>query len=251
MNRNQSGSVSVTARNVRFPCFLQWTVNQQTKTIELPTGETTVELPFDGPVTLFCRPYKTSSWMQSVQVWVSDTSNEPYSLGRLLGRAPLTLNDKDKLTVFFEDPIPPWNAVCVPLRGESILVTLERPQADYDVDKWLAKNWQGTEEFPNTALCWSRYGSAGLADELAAYFVSHRNGTEHWFSFRGARHTSLVVQTNGPEDVSIIMQEITQEDLAVELTKAFELLRLKMSPNGKTVEDEINRAAEILRSEMQ
>mgnify|MGYP001184566254 CR=1 FL=1 len=240
------GTVSVTARNVQFPCFLQWTANNETKTITLPTGETTLSLPIDGPTTLFCRPFRTSCWLQPVEVWVAKDGKDLSCLGRLLGRSPLPLQDRDEVVVFFEDPVAPWNAVCVPIKGESVLVTLERPNAAYDADKWLAGQWDAQEEFPNTALFWARYGSAGLAKELAAYFVSQRTGTENWFVFRGNMHTSLVVQTNNAEDVSQAMQTISQEELEKELLKAFELLRRRMSPDGGTVDAEITLADEIL-----
>lgn len=97
-------------------------------------------------------------------------------------------------------------------------------------------------------LFWARYGNEGLAQELAAYFVSHRNGTEHWCGFRGVRHTSLVVQSSDLEDVSEMMQEITEEELAAELTTAFELLRIRMSPDGTTIDDPIKQAETILQS---
>jgi len=240
------GTVSVTARNVQFPCFLQWTANNETKTITLPTGETTLSLPVDGPTTLFCRPYRSSCWLQPVEVWVSGDGEEPSCLGRLLGRTPLTLQDQDEVVVFFEDPVAPWNAVFVPVSGESVLVTLERPHAAHDTDKWLTGEWDAQEEFPNTALFWARYGSAGLARELAEYFVSQRNGTDNWFVFRGVMHTSIVVQTDNAEDVSHEMQTISQEELEKELFMAFELLRQRMSPTGRTVDEEITLAGEML-----
>lgn len=99
--------------------------------------------------------------------------------------------------------------MCIPVRGESVLVTLERPQADFDGDLLRAGEWKGLEEDPNSVLFWARYGNESLAQDLAAYFVSHRNGTEHWCRFRGMRHTSLVVQSSDLEDVSEMMQEIT------------------------------------------
>ncbi len=240
------GTVLVTARNVQFPCFLQWTANNKTRTITLPTGESKFSLPIGGPTTLFCRPFRTSCWLQPVELWVSGNGEEPSFLGRLLGRSPLSLQDRDEVVVFFEDPVAPWNAVCVPIRGESVLVTLERPNAAFDTDKWLAGKWDAQEEFPNTALFWAHYGSAGLAKELAAYFVAERGGTDNWFVFRGKMHTSLVVQTNNAEDVSQAMQTISQEELEQELFEAFELLRRRMSPDGGTVNEEINLAGELL-----
>ena len=243
--RVQKGHVNVIARNVKFPCFLEWTADGKSQTKKLTTGETTLNLPLGRPVTVFCRPFHTAGWLQTVQIWVKHDSEKLVRLGSVLGKTPLTLNNNDEVVIFFEEPVPPWNAVCVPIKNESILVTLERPRAEYDADKWLAGTWEGREEFPNTAMFWAREGSHGLATELAASFMAQRSEFKDQFDFRGSMHTSLLVQGDGMRP-SVTMQQITQEELEAVLFIAFEQLRNSLSPNGDTIQDEIDRGAELL-----
>jgi hypothetical protein len=246
--KTQTGNVKVTARNVRFPCFLIWTVNGKSQTITLPSGETSLELPIGGPVTLFCRAHHTYGWLQTVQVWAKHDTEKPERLGSALGTIPLTLADQDEVTVFFEDPVSPWNAICVPVRDEFLHVTLERPRALFQYEIWKAGHWKAQEEFPNSAMCWAKEGSLGLAKELAATFISQRSETNEQYDFRGAMHTSLFIQSDG-KLVSSMMRQISQEELETVLFNAFEQLKRKMSPNGNTVQDEINQATQLLNAE--
>lgn len=241
----REGIVSVTARNVQLPCVLLWTVDGEAQTVTLPTGETKLTLPIGNPVTLFCRPFQTAGWFQAVQLWMKRGSDDMVRLGCALGQTPLKLQDNDELIVFFEDPIPPWNALYVPVQDESILVTLERPWAEYDIDKWLDVKWDGQEEFPNTALFWARDGSVGLARELAEYFLQHRDEPDKWVRFRGNAHTSMTVFGNGTT-VSSQMQEITHEELESVLFEAFERLRRRMAPDGRLIEEEITDATLLM-----
>lgn len=99
-------------------------------------------------------------------------------------------------------------------------------------------------------MCWAKEGSLGLAKELAATFISQRSETNEQYDFRGAMHTSLFVQSEG-KLVSSMMRQITQEELETVLFNAFEQLKRKMSPNGNTVQDEIDQATKFLNAEKQ
>lgn len=244
--RVQTGHVKVIARNVKFPCFLEWTADGKSRSEVLTTGETTLNLPLGSPVTVFCRPFHTAGWLQTVQIFVKHDSEEVVRLGSVLGKTPLTLNNNDEVVIFFQEPVLPWNAVCVPVGNESILVTLERPRAEYDTDKWLAGTWEGHEEFPNTPMFWAQYGSQGLSEELAASFIAQRNEFKDQFDFRGSMHTSVFVQGAGLKP-SLTMQQVTQKELEAVLFRAFEQLRHNLSPNGNTIQDEIDRGAEMLQ----
>jgi hypothetical protein len=242
----QRGFVTVTARNVKYVCTLQWTVNGKTQSIQLPTGESTMKLPMGRPVTLYCRPDKTAGWIQTVQVWLQRGEGQIESLGSALGNVPLFLQDGDEVIVFFEEPVTLWNAVTVPIGDETIMVTLERPQGMRDVDKWLAGEWDAREEFPNVVMFYARDGSAGLASELAAYFIANRNDPTMPYAFRGRMHTSLVTFSDG-KTTSLLMKQVTQVELERVLFEAFEQLREKKSPLGVSIQEEIERVAELLK----
>lgn len=242
------GKVTVVARNVQFPCRIRWTVGNSEELRYLPAGETALEFPAGIPATVFCEPVHAAGWLQVVTVAVVRDGKLAMPAGSVLGKIPLTLMDGDTVVLHFDQPIPPWNAMIVPVRGEWILVTLERPWAEYETDKWLRKEWKGPEELPNTALFWAREGTAMLSKELAAFFIAHRNDTGHWGRFRGVMHTGITVRA-GKNAVSGTMQEIEQKELELALAGAFELLRKQQPPLGRTIDDEIKKANEILKNE--
>jgi len=212
----------------------------------IDAGESILELPSGNSVTFFVRPGFTSLWLQPVAFGVIRNAKWQF-YGSVLGKQTLMLEDGDELIVNFDHPSPPWNAVCIPVRNQWVLVTLERPWAMLDVDKWIRKEWQGQEELPNTALFWAREGIDGLAKELAASFVERRNDPALRGRVRGKMHTSLTV---GAAENAVFkpFQEITVDELARELKTAFTLLREQRPPYGPSIAEEIARAKAILQS---
>ena len=65
-------------------------------------------------------------------------------------------------------------------------------------------------------------------------------------SFRGSMHTSLYVFSEGTSSVSRQAQTVSQSELEKMLEDGFESLRLKVTPTGGTLNDEIERAKAIL-----
>lgn len=240
-----SGMVTVLARNVRLGCLLNWTVgDEQPREIQIAPGETKLQLPAGMPATILVKPSVIAQWFQAVGIVLIRDGKESY-LGTSLGKITLPLKDGDTVVLHFEQPIPPWNAICVPIRGEWVIVTLERPWSSLDTDKWLRGEWKGSNELPNTALFWAREGTAGMARELAAYFVEHRN-TGDSGRYRGGMQTSIMVQAKKGA-LSETMQKIDQNELQRALESAFELLRGQQPPLGLTIEEEIHQAGEILK----
>ena len=130
------------------------------------------------------------------------------------------------------------------------MVTLERPRANLDTDKWINKKWEGKERFPNTAIFWAHEGSEALARNLAQFFIAHRTDKGRWGRFREpeTKHLGLVVRAS-QDAVSDSMQMIRQEELEEAIVVAFSLLRRQMSPFGVTIQEELEEAKEILRGQ--
>lgn len=135
----------------------------------------------------------------------------------------------------------------IPIDGEWVIVTIERPWADFDLDLFRAGKWQAQEAFPNTALFWAKYGSKGLARELAANFISNRAENRDAGRFRGRMHTSLIVPW-GAHGVSSTFKHINEETLSARLTEAFDLLKKQRPPAGPSIQEEIDEAAKMLKT---
>lgn len=249
-NDEAIGTVKVLVRNVQFPCVLRWIVGEKEERIYLPAGNTSLELPAGNPVTAFCEPVHTAGWLQAVFVAVIRNERLAMKPGSALGKISIVLKDNDTVVLHCEQPIPPWNAVCVPVKGEWIMVTLERPRANLDTDKWINKKWEGKERFPNTAIFWAHEGSEALARNLAQFFIAHRTDKGRWGRFREpeTKHLGLVVRAS-QDAVSDSMQMIRQEELEEAIVVAFSLLRRQMSPFGVTIQEELEEAKEILRGQ--
>lgn len=246
----RTGKVRVVVRNVQFACRLRWIVNDKEDVHSLPMGETELELPIGSPTTAFVESLHTANWLQAVYVAVIRDKERISPSGTALGKLPLTLMDKDIVVLHVEQPLPPWNAVCVPVRGEWMMITLERPWADFRVEPWKQKTLKEPEELPNSALFWKRDGTAATAKHLAAYFLAHRADKGAWGRFRTpeTRHFGIVVRA-GQDQVSEAMQTIEQPELERAIVTALELLKKQQPPLGPSIATELERAGEILKQE--
>jgi len=236
----QKGTARLQVRNTTFPCKISWKTADNEKTFvaasigDMPTWE----VPADDRVEIVCTPLHTSGWYQLYGIV---HANRYY--GSTLGKFVISVEDGDNVILQLQQPIPPWNAVMIRIDSHWVLVTLEAPWAQFKVENLTDP---AQEDLPNTALCWAKVGSDGLARELAAYFVAERNKT-HWGRFWGKMQTSMIVPAS-EDEVAPSFQRITEEELATHLFDAFELLRKQRPPAGPSIQDEINAAERILNS---
>lgn len=242
----QHGKVVVHLKHVMFPVYIDWTVNGETGTTQIPSGDSSLSLPISSDVVLFCRPRHAKGWFQVVQIFRSRMGEPPVHLGNALNKAPLTLQAGDELTLYFAQPSPPWNAVIVPFKGEWIMLTIERPSSLMDSQVWLEGKWDFDEEFPNTAMFWAMKGPQEMARNLAEFFVANRNQPGWWGRFRGRQHTGLVVPGSA-DAVSRIMQNATAKELQEALEVGFSLLERNISPaTGRSLLQEVENARHLI-----
>jgi hypothetical protein len=234
------GTVSVSMRNVTFPCRIRWQVGDVEKVVEVSTGDSNIVLPA-GSVTVFCEPIFTPYWYQPVGLYLV-RDGQQQRLGSTLAKMVISLRDGDRVLLYFAQPSPPWNAVMLRVQDQWILVTLERPWANYQIEKLTDRN---QKKLPNTALCWAREGTEALARELAENFVQHR-GDKHWGKFRGDMDTSVIVPSTETQ-VAQPFREMSREEMARHLIRAFELLKGQRDPDGLSIAEQIEKAAEFLR----
>lgn len=235
-----SGTVHVTVENVTFPCILKWKVGDETRTIAVPAEGLRAELP-SGEARITCDPEHTHSWFQPFGI-----VHEGTYLGSTVGASLLKVKSGDSVRIHLDQPYPPWNATMVRVRGEWIIVTLDRPSAQLDVQKFREGRWEGEEALPNTPLFYADVGSEGLARELARYFIEHRSENIKHGKFRGMMHTTLLVPSEKIEVVAGL-RTATLDDLIPPLTQAFEALRKQRPPTGLTIQQEIDAAAQLMR----
>jgi len=236
----QPGEVEVTVRNDYLPCriVLKSDADSKVRDVVAPRGDSKVTIPA-GKVRVSCEPMFGGAWFQPFGV----VDRRGY-LGTSLGPVLLTVNAGEPLHVRMDQPFPPWNATMLRVKGEWVIVTLERPWAELQVKEFRAGTFGGTEELPNTALFWARDKSGGMAEELARFFVANRDKNRDG-KFRGLRHTSLIVPATA-SGVTAGIKTLTADELVGPLTEAFEYLRRQRPPAGPTIEQEIARAAELL-----
>jgi hypothetical protein len=235
------GEVAVTFRGATFPCRFFWESNEKKGTANIRVGDDRTSIS-TGTVRLSCESFHGNFWYQPYSV----VHNQKY-LGVSLGTTMLTVKPGDSLHIQMEQPFAPWNATFVRIKGEWALVTLERPWANYEWEKYRAGQFGGNEKYPNTPMIWAEAGSTGLAKDLAAYFVNNRAKGGLFGRFRNRMHVSLIVPFVDGK-VSSTFQKITQDELDEALLKAFELLRKQRPPIGQSVEEEIMQGAEFLET---
>ena len=242
--RETTGTVDVLVQNVTFACKITWQVGETKEIVTVASGTTKLKMPAGRPVTIFCEPCFTKNWLQPVGVGLEREGEEEQFFGSTIGKMVQPLWDGDRVTLHFEQPTPPWNGVMMRVRGEWVLVTLERPWADYELDKFTDAT---QSKLPNTALSWAREGTEGLARELAKTFVDHRDHGSHWGKLRGNWDTSLTVPASETEVIEPF-REITEDELVGHLVPAFELLKKQQPPLGPSIAEELEAAREFLKS---
>jgi hypothetical protein len=238
---SQSGDVTVTVQSVTFPCYLTWTVGNQSREVVIPVGGAEVAMPA-GSVQINVRARHEHAWFQACGL----VRNETY-LGSSLGPIVLTTNVGERFHLNLDQPFPPWNATMVRIRGVWAILTLEKPWANAGVDDLKAGKWRGTETLPNTALFWAQDESAGLARELASFFVANRESKGWYGKFRGSMHTSLIVPADA-DAVAPSLRTITADELVPALTEGFEYLRRQRPPQGPSIQEEIDEASRLLKA---
>ena len=229
--QGEAEKAQVRVKNVTFPVRGRWIAGEEqgdfdaTNAFEVPAGEVRLMIVPNHPAALnsgfaghFSQPYRLVGVRARSSMRLSNDS--------------FRLNAGDKLTIHLVQPVPPWNAVMLRVRKEWVLVTIERPDPQHDLDKFKSGKWDRKEEFPNAMLFWARDGDKAMAKELAKAFVANRENLSATGCVRGLRHTSIMVLsgTNGP------LAKISEEELTTELTEAFELLRRQTLPSGQSIE---------------
>lgn len=223
--------------------------------------------PGDGTINVVCRSHQNNQFAQPFSLRLADGSVSESSVFQdnngYYHTLEIDLPAVDSIVLDLHRPVVPWNAELIEIEGDFALATLERPWADFDVKHPRFQSlgrWSDSEPYPNTTLCWARFGSVGMAEELASHLVKlrERNKLDDG-GLRGAFHTSISVDSTAP-----LWQEITATELADHLVKAFESLREHRAPlrdgravyhpanlnEERTIEQEISRAREILAEQL-
>lgn len=239
--------VKITVKNVRFPIVLRWKSGDEESIKHLPSGDSELTLPTHGMTTIFCEPLHGRHWYQIAGIGLPTDEPDGFAYqGSTLGKITASLASHDRVLVHLGEPAPAWNATLVPVQGDWMLVTLDRPWGDFEVDRWINNRPPDSEELPNTATFWARDGSEGLAAELADYFVANRDKpTGRWGRFRGRKHTNVVVPAK-MDEVLEPFRSISRDELAKQLVTAFELIRKKRPPVGRSIEEEITEGRKSL-----
>lgn len=225
--------VSVSLTSSTFPIRGKWVVGEKSGSFDaqapfkVPAGDVTFMVGQDHSA-VFNLGF-AGHFTQPFELFVEGRGRTP----AFLTKCKIGLKPDEKVIMRLGQPLPPWNAVMIRIKRTWVLVTLERPSPEHDLNKLKAGEWDRKEELPNTMLFWARDGNSEMATELAQAYVKDRNNFQ-----RGLRHTSIMVK--GPLD-------ITENDLAKELTEAFALLRTQATPNGQTVEQLITEAKGLLK----
>lgn len=244
-NEERGGEATLHVRNVVLPVVVRWTVGEASHAETIYSGEKSISLPAGRSVSILCEPLIAHNWYQIAAVATGKKGQEKFR-GSTLSKITLPIESGDEVSLTCAQPSAPWNAIIVPCRGAWMLVTLERPRADFQIEEWKKEPRPGPEEFANTMLFWAKYGEGELARELAAYFLSLRDKPRKAGHYRGRMHTAI---TLGSDDDGVIQEpwsSISEEELRQCLLNAFQMLRKQRSPEGRTVEGEIAKAAQIL-----
>lgn len=239
------GTATLKVRNVVLPVIIRWTSGDENHSQVVYSGEKSISLPAGRPVTIFCEPLIARNWYQIAALSVGKTGEEKLR-GNTLSKFTVPIAPGDELALTCSIPTAPWNGIVVPCRGAWMLVTLERPRADFQLEEWKDPAKRGPEEFSNTMLFWAKYGDAELGRELAAHFVAQRGKPRDAGHYRGRMHTAITI---GSSDTGVIQEpwaSIQEEELRLCLTNAFQMMRRHRSPTGRSIEDELQQAAKIL-----
>jgi len=234
-----AGSLKANVLNDFFPCRVSWKTDKGHGEIDVPIGDSKLTLP-TGEVRVSFEPAHGFAWFQPFGI----VHNNRY-LGTTLGPVLLDLGPEDKVQFRLDQPFAPWNSAMVRIKGLWAIVTLERPSAAMSVDDFKNGKWGGSEKLPNSMLFWASDGSEAMARELASFFIDHRGDKGRLGKFRGAQHTSIIVPA-GPDKVSAPFDVIGRDELTSALTEAFEILRKQRPPAGRTFEEELVVAKQIL-----
>ena len=243
------GRAVVEVRNATFGCKMTWSVGGESTKAEIPTEGIRLVVP-SGRVRLTIEPIHLHAWSQPfATVRHRRGADEPKHLGSALGAILLDVADGDTIHVRLDQPFAPWNAAMVRFRGAWMLVTAERPWAEYDLATYRAGKYIGDpehpERLPNTPLFWAATGSKGMARELVESFVAHRgDGTRRWGRVRGTMHATLIVPAE-TDRVAAPFQDATAAELVPVLTEAFEILRGQSPPVGPSMQEEIDGASRL------
>lgn len=96
-------------------------------------------------------------------------------------------------------------------------------------------------------LFWTKIGSRGLATELVKTFMSKKSDIKVLGRYRGDQHTSLLIPSIAG-GISPMFQELTNEELSQSLLEGFELIKKQRPPVGLSIQQELDRAQEILKT---
>jgi hypothetical protein len=235
------GQANVTVRNVLFPCELKWKVGEQEGTENIDSAGKRFVIP-NGKVRITIEPSRPRAYLQTFFL-----VHNQRDLGSALGTVILDLQAGDQLGIHLDQVSPPWNAVMVPIKGEWVMVTIVKPWANRDVDAFLQGRYGNPEDkLPNTMLFWRQLGSEGMARKLAEHFVEERKQPSSSGDYRNKLHAAMMVRLTDGKPAGAL-RKATVEDLIPPLTEAFELLKKQRPPRGRTVQEEFDLAAEVLK----
>jgi hypothetical protein len=181
-----------------------------------------------GKVSVTAASYATDAYYVVVRYSINDGRKSDL----VLGKHSLELQAGDVLTVHEVGIVPPPNAALVPLKGESVLVSLMFPAGIANPD-----GFSGPEEFRSSAMFVAKYGTKTVATRLAE---KARNETDEraFGNYRGDQQIAVHRQAD-PDG------KVTADVTVEELSEAIQLGLLQLQLQGWS--GEVNKAKALLK----